>query len=116
MKVELQNVSKRYGATRALEDFSLTLEPGRIVAVIGLNGAGKTTLLRCLAGIVAPTAGEVLFDGQRFLRRDLALRRRLMFLPDFPPLFGHMNALQHIALLLRLYERETGGIDDELIA
>ncbi|HVU32266.1 MAG TPA: ABC transporter ATP-binding protein, partial [Opitutaceae bacterium] len=115
MNVELQQLSKRYGAVHALDRVSLNLGPGQIVAVIGLNGAGKTTLLRCLAGIVAPTSGMVRYDAQPFLRRDLSLRRRLLFLPDFPPMFGHMTALQHIALLLRLYERETDNLDDRII-
>ena len=115
MQLELRQLTKAYGPARALDGVSLVLPPGRIVAVIGLNGAGKTTLLRCLAGIVAPTRGEMLFDGEVFLRRRLDLRRRLMFLPDFPVLFPHMSALQHIALMLRVYERDTTGVDDAIL-
>lgn len=115
MKVELENVSKRFGSAEALAGVSLTIEPGRIVAVIGLNGAGKTTLLRCLAGIVAPTSGDVRFDGHSFRRRDLALRRRLMFLPDFPPLFANHTAVTHVAMLLRLYERDEPGVEDTIL-
>jgi ABC-type multidrug transport system ATPase subunit len=115
VNVELRTLSKKYGSVRALDGVSLTVPPGSIVAVIGLNGAGKTTLLRCLAGIVAPSAGEVLYDGEAFRRQNLALRRRLMFLPDFPPLFAQMNALQHIALVLRVYERDTHGVEDRIV-
>ncbi|WP_158277427.1 ABC transporter ATP-binding protein [Opitutus sp. ER46] len=116
MHLQLRGVTKRYGRVMALADFSLELPPGRIVAVIGLNGAGKTTLLRCLSGIVAPTRGEVRFDGQPFQRRQLDQRQRLMFLPDFPALFAGMNALQHIALVLRTYERDDPGVDDRILA
>jgi len=113
--LELRHLTKAYGAARALDDLSLDLPPGRIVAVIGLNGAGKTTLLRCLSGIVAPTRGDVLMDGQTFHRSRLDLRRRLFFLPDFPPLYAHQTALQHIALLLRLYERDPAGVDEVVL-
>lgn len=116
MNVELKQLTKRYGRVCALDRVALTLPPGRVVAVIGLNGAGKTTLLRCLAGIVAPTAGQVLYDGREFHRRDLAVRRRLMFLPDFPALFAHLSALQHIALVLRAYERDAPEVEDRIVA
>jgi ABC-type multidrug transport system ATPase subunit len=62
MHIELSEVTKRYGRTRALDAVSLTFEPGEIVAVVAANGAGKTTLLRCLATLAAPDRGEILCD------------------------------------------------------
>ena len=116
MNVELIGVSKRFGSTRALQDVTLTIPAGRIVAVIGLNGAGKTTLLRTMAGIIAPTRGEVRYDGDLFLRSRIDLRRRLVFLPDFPPVYGAQTTLQHIALMLRVYERPDIGVEDAIVA
>jgi ABC-type multidrug transport system ATPase subunit len=104
--LEIRSVTKAYGSARALDDFTLSLPAGRIVALIGLNGAGKTTLLRTLAGIAAPTRGEVTMDGVPFHRGRLDLRRRLLFLADFPALYGQLNVLQNAALTLRLYERD----------
>lgn len=113
--LELRQVTKSFDQNRALDDFSLTIPPGSIVAVIGLNGAGKTTLLRSLAGLVAPTRGEILFDAQPFRRDRLDLRRELFFLPDFPVLFAQHTPLQHLSLLLRIYERDTASLEDTLI-
>jgi oligopeptide/dipeptide ABC transporter ATP-binding protein len=82
--VELRRVSKTYGgglldrsATTALADFSLAIDPARpaITAVVGESGSGKTTLARLLLGLVAPTAGEVLYQGQPIARLDGAGRR-----------------------------------------
>jgi ABC-type multidrug transport system ATPase subunit len=116
VQIEFRHLTKTYGSARALDDLSLTVAPGTVVAVIGLNGAGKTTLLRCLGGIVGPTRGAILYDGLRFTRDRMDLRRRLFFLPDFPPLYGHFNALQHIALLLRIYERDTADLEERIVA
>lgn len=115
MHLELRHVTKTYLGNRALDDFSLSVPSGTIVAVIGLNGAGKTTLLRTLAGLIAPSAGEVLLGGERFRRDRIDLRRELFFLPDFPFFLGAHTPLQHLALLLRVYERDTVDIEDTLL-
>ncbi len=115
MRVELRHLTKKFGSLTALDNFSLTLEPGQVTALIGLNGAGKTTLFRCLAGINAPTRGDVLFDGARFSRERLDLRRRMTFLADFPALYSGMSTLEHIALMVRVYERPAADLEERLI-
>ena len=60
----MQGVSKRYGGVRALQDAELTIEAGRIHAVLGENGAGKSTLIKIMAGVVAPDEGRMLLDGE----------------------------------------------------
>ena len=59
----MQGVSKRYGGVRALQRADLTIEAGRIHAVLGENGAGKSTLIKIIAGVVAPDEGRMLLDG-----------------------------------------------------
>ena len=60
---DIQGVSKRYGGVRALENAAMTVESGRIHAVLGENGAGKSTLIKIMAGVVAPDEGRMLLDG-----------------------------------------------------
>src|SRR6266545_4954449 len=98
VKIRTEGLSKSYGGVLALDAVSLEIDPGQIVAVLGANGAGKTTLLRCLAGIAAPSRGRIYYDGEQFFRKRVDLRRRLSFLPDFPPMFAHMTAGRHIAM------------------
>lgn len=114
MRIEIAGVSKHFGGIWALEEINLELEPGQVVGLLGANGAGKTTLLNCLAGIVAPSAGKIYYDGEVFHRGKMELRRRLMYLPDFPMAFARMNVLQHIAMCVRLYERPEP--DAEVVA
>lgn len=115
MHIKLDRISKSYGPLRALHSVSFEVVPGKIVAVVGPNGAGKTTLLRCLASVVAPDEGLILYDGEPFFRYRTDLRRRLYFLPDTPPLFGNMTALRHIAMALRLYETDGDGAEDRVL-
>ena len=109
MHIGLEGVAKRYGKTRALDGVSAELPPGRIIAVLGPNGAGKTTLLRCLAGIVAPDRGRILMDGVPLRRENLELRRRFMFLPDFPLLFWDRSVFRNLSLILRVYQADREG-------
>ena len=111
----IHNLKKSYGSTAILRDLSLELAPGQIVALVGANGAGKTTLFRCLAGIAGLDSGEILYDGQRFSRDRIDLRRRLAFLPDVPYYYGEMTVLRHIGMVLRVYGTDTTGIEDRVI-
>jgi len=115
VRISLRSVTKSYGPTRSLDDVSIDVETGEIVAVLGMNGAGKTTLLRCLLGLVAPDAGEIRYDGERFHRERLDLRRRMFLLPDFPLVYPNMSVLRHIDLVLRLYEADRSAVDERVI-
>lgn len=90
------------GATAAVIDASVTVEPGEIFVVMGLSGSGKSTLLRMLNGLLAPTAGRVLFDGQDLTRlptrdlRRLRARRISMVFQHFA-LFPHRSVLDNAA-------------------
>ncbi|MEW6302907.1 MAG: ABC transporter ATP-binding protein [Verrucomicrobiota bacterium] len=116
MKIELQGLTKTFDSLRALDRVRLEIEPGQIVAVVGANGAGKSTLLRCLSGIVGATEGLIFFDQEEFQRDRVDLRRRLMFLPDFPYMFTEKTALEHIGLVLRAYEADQPGVEERVIS
>ncbi len=115
MKIELQEVVKKFKSLRALDSVSMNIEPGQVVVVLGPNGAGKTTLLRCLAAIAAPDEGKILYDGERFTRERLDLRRRFLFLPDFPAVFDEWSPLQHLGMTLRLYGLDGVGIEERVL-
>jgi putative ABC transport system ATP-binding protein len=100
-------LDKRFGPDTALRGASIRIEAGEIVAVIGPSGCGKSTLLHCLAGIVAPDAGEVRFAGRRIDllsdRERTALRRESFgFVFQFGRLVPELSALENASLPLLL--------------
>ncbi len=88
--LELQCLSKRYGGIVAVDQVSMTVEPGEVRAVIGPNGAGKTSLFHLITGVVTPTEGEVIFDRQRvtampaFRRCQMGMSRTFQITALFP--------------------------------
>jgi ABC-type multidrug transport system ATPase subunit len=115
MRITVDAVSKTYKTTQILEDVSLDVQPGDILALLGANGAGKSTLMRILGGAVIPDAGTVAFDGEAFRRDDLALRRRLSFLPDLPAAFATMTAIEHVSMALELYGIDPLAVEDAVV-
>ena len=69
--LELHNLDIHYGAIQALRRVSLQVEPGKIVALLGSNGAGKSTTLRAISGLLRPSSGKILFEGQSIAGRPV---------------------------------------------
>ena len=96
--IELSAVTCRFGRTEALAAIDLVVEPGEVVTVLGPSGSGKTTLLRLVAGLVAPTSGEVIVDGRPPAEARAA--KRIGFVPQRPALLPWRTVAQNARLLL----------------
>ena len=104
MSIEIRHLSKRFGAFRALDDVSLNIASGELVALLGPSGCGKTTLLRIVAGLDVPDSGSVLVQGQD--TTDLAVQqRRVGFVFQHYALFRHMTVFDNVAFGLRVRPR-----------
>jgi len=104
--LEIKSLMVHYGGICALNDVSLHVEPGEIVAVIGANGAGKSTLMRTVAAIKTYTSGEILFDG-RPLKKDPSkvVRDGVTLVPEGRRIFAPLTVREN--LLLGAYTRNS---------
>ncbi len=89
--IEVEHVSKRYGATLAVDDVSFTLGRGTVAGFLGPNGAGKSTLLKMMSTWLPPTRGAIRIAGHDVVREPLAVRRQLGYLTEHNALYDTMR-------------------------
>lgn len=94
--LECKNLSKHYSSKRALENVNMQLGSGRIVGLLGPNGSGKTTMIKLAEGLLQPSSGEILIDGEK---PGASTKAKIAYLPDREYLPDHMTVEQ----LLRFY-------------
>ena len=104
MSIEAQNITKKFGQFAALDQVSLKIPTGELVALLGPSGSGKTTLLRIIAGLEFADSGTVLFDGEDTTHRT-ARDRRVGFVFQHYALFRHMTVFENIAFGLKVRPR-----------
>src|SRR5262249_58108980 len=100
--IQVEQLSKYYGARAAIRDLSFRIDVGEVVGFLGLNGAGKTTTLRILGCVLLPTSGTVRLDGQDLLTAPRQLKARIGFLPETPPLYEDMTVGEYLAFVAGL--------------
>ena len=117
--IVVDGISKFYGARRALTDISVEIGAGQVVGFLGLNGAGKTTLLKILSGLLLPSSGTFRVGDVDGLKNPRALRRKIGFLPDRPPLYDDLSVRQMLTYAGRLNEvsaRDIGAKVDRAVS
>jgi len=92
--ITVENVTKKFGRNVAMEDISYTVEPGVVFALLGENGAGKTTTIRVLLGMCDPDSGRSAVLGLDSRKDDLAIRRRVGYVPEQPSLYDWMSVTE----------------------
>ena len=96
--IEVRNLTKKYGQNTAVDGLSFSIENGRIYGFLGPNGAGKSTTMNMITGCLAPTSGEIIVDGT------------IGYLPEIPPLYMEMTALEYLTYVARMKKISAGDI------
>ena len=104
--LECRGLCKSYGKTPALKDFSLTLPRGRIIGLLGPNGSGKTTLLKLACGLIKPSAGQILINGQA---PGIASKKAVAYLPEKT----YLNDWMRVRDILRLFQEFYADFQQE---
>lgn len=100
---EVRHLRKSYGTHLAVKDVSFSIQRGEVLGLLGPNGAGKSTSMMMLAGLLAPTSGDVLLNGRLFNGRNHDQRRLLGVVPQEYAIYQELNAIDNLLFFGRLY-------------
>jgi ABC-2 type transport system ATP-binding protein len=101
--LEAVGLTKRYNGIPAVLDVSFHIQRGQVLGYLGPNGSGKSTTVKMLTGLIAPSTGQMFFDGARIHDGDPAFCRQLGYVPEEPQLYSHLTGPEYLRLVGRLH-------------
>jgi len=105
--IEISHLVKKYGSHTAVDDVSLTVEPGRIYGFLGPNGAGKSTTMNVITGYLGATGGEVKINGHDILKEPEEAKKCIGYLPEMPPLYMDMTVKEYMNFAAELKMKKS---------
>ena len=101
--LKINNLTKTYGAKKAVDNLTLHIAPGEIYGFIGHNGAGKTTTLKSVCGILDFDSGEILIDGMSIKSAPVECKRKIAYIPDNPDMYEYMSGIKYLNFIADVY-------------
>ncbi|MDM8517192.1 ATP-binding cassette domain-containing protein [Desulfobacterales bacterium HSG16] len=95
--IEVKNLTKFFGAKKAVDDISFQVEKGEILGFLGPNGAGKSTTMRMITGFIPPSAGTAVIGGSDILEDPISARKKIGYLPENAPVYPDMSVFDYLA-------------------
>jgi len=118
LAIETRDLTRLYGKLAAVQDLNLSIPQGSLFGLIGPNGAGKTTTLRMLAGLLEPTTGQIIVNGQPISQNLNELRRQIGYMPDFFGVYEDLVVWEYLDFFARCYNlplRRRRQVIEELL-
>jgi len=112
--LEARGLTKYYGSVLAVHPIDFTLEPGQVLGYLGPNGAGKSTTVKMLTGLLEPTRGEVLFNGQNIQQDLVGYRRHLGYVPEEANLYPYLTGYEYLELVGTLRGMEPARLRQKI--
>ena len=116
--IKVENLSRQYGAKKALDGLSFTAENGSVLGFIGPNGAGKSTAMRMICGIMPPGSGRVEVSGISVAEHPREAKEKLGYLPENAPLYAGMNVLAFLRYCGKMHglsgEKLTSAVNESV--
>ena len=112
--LDVQQLTKRYGALTGIQDVSFTVEPGEILGLLGPNGSGKSTTVKILTGLMQPTSGRVCLDGTDTFANLQAYKSTIGYVPEEPYLYSYLTGPEYLQLVGRLRRVPDAVLDDKI--
>ncbi|MDT8719117.1 ABC transporter ATP-binding protein [Clostridium sp. 19966] len=112
--IEIENVTKKFGNHVALDNLNFKVEKGEILGFLGPNGAGKSTTMNIITGYISPTEGTVRVDGIDVLEEPEAVKKKIGYLPEIPPLYLDFTVNEYLRFVSRLKLVKKDAIEPSL--
>ena len=112
--LELRNVTKLYSGIPAVKDVSFIARAGEVTGYLGANGSGKSTTMKLATGLIEPTSGEILFEGQPIKANLLAYRQRVGYVPEEPHLYTHLSGLEYLVMVSQLRNMDRSVANERI--
>ena len=100
--LEARGLSKFYGSVLAVRDISFSLQPGQVLGFLGPNGSGKSTTVKMLTGLLEPSDGQIIYDGQDIHKDLIAYRKRLGYVPEEANLYPYLTGQEYLDMVATL--------------
>lgn len=114
--LEARGLAKTFGGIHAVRDVSFIIKAGEILGYLGPNGSGKSTTVKMVTGLITPTRGEVLFQGQPIQTNLVDFKRRLGYVPEEPHLYPYLTGREYLQLVGRLRELPENKLNEKIDA
>jgi ABC-2 type transport system ATP-binding protein len=112
--LEVRGLNKRFGRVCAVSDLNFEVRRGEVFGFLGPNGAGKSTTMRIITCFIPPTSGKVLVDGLSTADQDLAVRRKIGYLPESTPLYGDMTVKEYLIFAGQIRGLKGAGLKSRM--
>ncbi|NMA82535.1 MAG: ATP-binding cassette domain-containing protein [Epulopiscium sp.] len=112
--IQVENLTKRYGQHKAVDDVSFTVKKGEILGFLGPNGAGKSTTMNIITGYISATEGAVKVGGVDILENPEEAKKKIGYLPEQPPLYMDMTVEEYLRFVCRIKKVDAGQEKDTL--
>jgi len=103
MTIEIKSLTKRYKERAVVDQLSLTIKSGEFFALLGQNAAGKTTTIKMLCGLLPPTTGDALLDGESIVHHQVAAKKKLNISPQETAVAPNLTVIENLLLMGRIY-------------
>jgi len=112
--LQVERLTKRYGAIVGIDDVSFTVRPGEVLGLLGPNGSGKSTTVKILTGLLDQTSGHVLLDGRDVATDMLEFKTHLGYVPEEPHLYSYLTGPEYLLLVGRLRGLAEDLLEDKI--
>lgn len=112
MSIQVEHLSKFYGAQQAVKDISFTVNKGEIVGFLGPNGAGKSTTMKMLTGFLIPDGGQLSVLGKAVTPEQTETRKHIGYLPEHNPIYLEMYVREYLQYVARIYKVPAVRVDE----